>query len=635
MDGDPQAMGIRHAKCASCGGNWQVDAGQWGPEMACPGCGMPVAPGSLVGHYQLLREVASGGLGSFAEAIDSVTGRVVGVKMLRPELFGQVGLVEELGREARVAASINHPNVAEVYDFFEEGGTHFLVMEYLDHGSLSTRMKEGLLGERELLRIALDITRGLQAASSKGLLHRDVKPGNVVFDSHGRAKLVDFGLAMPVEEASRGSGSAWGSPYYIPPERLAGEPEDFRGDMYSLGATLFHAAAGRPPFKGESASALAAKHLKARKASVKAFASHLSEETAWIINRCLEREPGKRFENYFELIDALETSQRKALTAPEVAPPHAEDVIGSERDMAWLMKWLAVTSVVLLLLGGGIWFAVKMRAGRDVLADTSGAAATTPSVAQGKEAAAVAPVTTAADARMHVVHFTPEEGYHEGDLGNHPDWQRLAGVSWMVAAGGGSISYGKDFPPDGPGANFKKAVVLAPGEMLQARVKFSFDGLGARPWHQPRQIIMFRLKRAGGDDGRGVDVGLVREPNNSSRYRLVAKFAIPKDERRYGHADIKNIDVGDEAEDPGDPSDPLEIVATIRKGQVANGWWMRAVLRNLAKVKDLGTVEQGDLWVPDPFHAGNEYQGGLRSRKEEERSSRVQVTEWVIGTVKE
>ncbi len=603
--------------------------------MACPTCGMPVAPGSLVGHYQLLREVASGGLGSFAEAVDSVTGRVVGVKMLRPDLFGQAGLVEELGREARVAASINHPNVAEVYDFFEEGGAHFLVMEYLDHGSLATRMKGGPLGQREVLRIALDVTRGLQAASAKGLLHRDVKPGNIVFDAHGRAKLVDFGLAMPAEEALRGSGSAWGSPYYIPPERLAGEPEDFRGDMYSLGATLFHAAAGRPPFKGESASALAAKHLKAKKASVKAFAPHLSEETAWIINRCLEREPGKRFESYFELIEALETSQRKALTAPEVAPPRAEDVIGAERDMAWSLKWLAVTSAVLLVLGGGIWLALKMRQGRDVLAGTQGATGQVVAPAKDRGGEAVAPAAPGTGAPLHVVRFTAEQGYHEGDLGNHPDWQRLQGMSWSVAPGGGSIIFGKDLPPDGPGVVFKKAVPLAHGEMLQARVKFSFDGLGTRTWHQPRQIILFRLKNAGGDDGQGLDVLLMREPNNGNRYRLIAKYAIPKDERRYGNADVRNLDVGDEASDPGDPSDPLEIVITIRKGQVSNGWWVRAVLRNLAKVKDLGKVEAGDVWVPDAFHAGTEYLGGLRSRKEEERSSRVQVTEWVIGTVRE
>ncbi len=596
---------------------------------------MPVAPGSLVGHYQLLREVASGGLGSFAEAVDSVTGRVVGVKMLRPDLFGQAGLVEELGREARVAASINHPNVAEVYDFFEEGGTHFLVMEYLDHGSLATRMKGGPLGEREVLRIALDVTRGLQAASAKGLLHRDVKPGNIVFDAHGRAKLVDFGLAMPAEEALRGSGSAWGSPYYIPPERLAGEPEDFRGDMYSLGATLFHAAAGRPPFKGESASALAAKHLKAKKASVKAFAPHLSEETAWIINRCLEREPGKRFESYFELIEALETAQRKALTAPEVAPPRAEDVIGAERDMAWSLKWLVVTSAVLLVLGGGIWLALKMRQGRDVLAGTQGATGQVVAPAKDRGGEAAAPAATETGAPLHVVRFTEEQGYHEGDLGNHPDWQRLQGMSWSVAPGGGSIIFGKDLPPEGPGVVFKKAVPLAPGEMLQARVKFSFDGLGTRTWHQPRQIILFRLKNAGGDDGQGLDVVLMREPNNGNRYRLIAKYAIPKDERRYGNADVRNLDVGDEASDPGDPSDPLEIVITIRKGQVSNGWWVRAVLRNLAKVKDLGKVEAGDVWVPDAFHAGTEYLGGLRSRREEERSSRVQVTEWVIGTVKE
>lgn len=626
-------MGVRHARCASCGGGWQVEADGWGPEMVCPGCGMPVTPGSLVGHYQLLREVASGGLGSFAEAVDSVTGRVVGVKMLRPELFGRGDYVEELGREARVAASINHPNVAEVYDFFEEGGTHFLVMEYLDHGSLASRMKGGPLGERELLRVALDVTRGLQAASAKGLLHRDVKPGNIVFDAHGRAKLVDFGLAMPAEEARRGSGSAWGSPYYIPPERLAGEPEDFRGDMYSLGATLFHAAAGRPPFKGESASALAAKHLKARKASVKAFAPHLSEEAAWIINRCLERNPASRFESYFELIEALESAQRTAMMAPEVAPPRAEDVIGAERDMAWSLKWLAITSAILLVLGGGAWLALKLKAERDILAGTGGGA---PAAAPEKDKPAAAPGDTGeAPAQVSVVRFTAAEGYQEGDLGNHPDWQRLQGPSWSVAPGGGSLIFGKDLPPDGPGAVFKKGVRLEPGAMLQARVKFSFDGFGSSTWHQPRQLVMFRLKPLGGDDAKGLDVIFIREPNRGDRYRFLAKYGIPQADRMIGTADIKNADVGDDREDAGDPSDPLEIVIMARKGQVANGWWIRAVVRNLAKVKDIAKVEKGDVQVPDEFHAAGEYLGSLRSRKEPERSSRVQVTEWVFGSVKE
>ncbi len=616
------------------GGGWQVASDQWGPEMACPACGMPVAPGALVGHYQLLREVASGGLGSFAEAVDSVAGRLVGIKMLRADLFGRSDFVEQLGREARVAARINHPNVAEVYDFFEQGGTHFLVMEYLDHGSLATRMKGGPLGERELLRIALDVTRGLQAASAKGLLHRDVKPANIVFDAHGRAKLVDFGLAMPADEARRGSGSAWGSPYYIPPERLGGEPEDFRGDIYSLGATLFHAAAGRPPFKGDSIVALAAKTLKARKASVKTFAPHLSEETAWIINRCLERAPGARFGSYFELLEALETAQRKALTAPEVVPVSAPDVIGAERDMAWSVRWLAIAAAVFLLLGGGAWLALKFRAGRDLLGGTGGEAPVAVA-AKGEVAASVPVAASEPAARLSVVRFSSDEGYAQGDLGNHPDWQALHGPSWLVDAGGGSILFGRDLPAQGPGVVFKRGTRLDSGTLLQARVRFSFDGLGGSTWHQPRQIVMFRLRDAARNDPRGLDVILVREANQAERYRLTARFGIPREDKMVGFADIRNFELGDEGMGAGDASDPLELVVTIRKGAEAGGWWLRALLRNLAKVSDLAKVEKGNVWVPDEFHATTEYRGELRSRKEEERSARVQVTEWVFGTVKE
>lgn len=324
MENPPATHDARFARCIACRHSWVTDAASWGPGMMCPACSIPAIPEQFFGHYQIVREIASGGLGTVHEAIDSFTGRTACVKLLRDEIFADQNFVADFAREAQIAASISHPNVVQIYEFSQCEGIFYLAMEFLDHGTLQSRMASGSVPEPDLLRIALDVARGLQAASAKGLLHRDVKPGNILFDSFDRAKLVDFGLSLSVDETRRQRGLVWGSPYYIAPERLEGEPEDFRSDIYSLGATIFHAAAGRPLFKASSASLMAWKHLKAQKVSVKAFAPHLHDETAWIINRCVQREPGNRFASYFELIEAIESAKKLVALAP--SSPDRQDL---------------------------------------------------------------------------------------------------------------------------------------------------------------------------------------------------------------------------------------------------------------------------------------------------------------------
>lgn len=331
----------RYARCIACRHSWVTDADSWGPGMTCPACSIPAIPHQFFGHYQIVREIASGGLGTVHEAIDSFTGRTACVKLLRDELFSDPSFVSDFAREARIAASVNHPNVVQVYEFAQSEGAYFLAMEFLDHGTLQSRMAAGPIPETDILKIALDVARGLQAASAKGLLHRDVKPGNILFDSFHRAKLVDFGLSLPVDETRRQHGLVWGSPYYIAPERLGGEAEDFRSDIYSLGATIFHAAAGRPLFQATSASLMARKHLKAQKVSVKAFAPHLHEETAWIINRCVQRSPNDRFLSYFDLIEALETAKKHVALAPASAEPKNLSLDVDRDGSSSRLKWIA------------------------------------------------------------------------------------------------------------------------------------------------------------------------------------------------------------------------------------------------------------------------------------------------------
>lgn len=322
--------------------------------MSCPSCGTLIVASAFFGHYQGVRRLASGGLGDVIEAVDSVTGRKVAIKTLRNQIFGNPQFVAQFAREAAILANLAHPNIAEVYEFFQLGGALFLAMEYVEGGSLLDRIRlHGRVPERDLLRIGIDVVRGLTAALAKGVLHRDVKPANILFDAYGRAKLVDFGLAMSVGESVAGMGGQWGSPYYVPPERLDGDPEDFLGDMYSLGVTLFHAAAGRTPFQATSASVMAWKHLKSQHVSAKTFAAHLSDGTVTLINRCKARRPADRFPNYFELLDALESAEKRLIFA-RPGKATTQDLMGAARESAWSLRWVGIATVTMLLIAGGI-----------------------------------------------------------------------------------------------------------------------------------------------------------------------------------------------------------------------------------------------------------------------------------------
>jgi serine/threonine protein kinase len=151
-------------------------------------------------------------------------------------------------------------------------------MELVDKGSLDDLMTlQGRVAEIQVLEVGAQIARGLDAALRRGLIHRDVKPGNILFADAHSSKIVDFGLATLHNQAIKAGGEVWGTPYYVAPEKLDTPPvEDYRSDMYSLGATLFHAVAGRPPYEAESASMVALKHLKSQSVSLQAFAPDVS-----------------------------------------------------------------------------------------------------------------------------------------------------------------------------------------------------------------------------------------------------------------------------------------------------------------------------------------------------------------------
>src|SRR3954464_14555573 len=220
----------------------------------------------LSGRYEIHRKIARGGMAEVFLARDRSLDRPVAVKVLFPEFAVDPSFVERFRREAQSAANLSHPNIVGVYDWGESGGTYFIVMEYVDGRSLSQVLRdEGALSPDRAADITTDIASALGFAHRNGVVHRDVKPGNVLISPSGQVKVADFGIARALnanaEDNLTQAGSVMGTATYFAPEQAQGLPLDPRSDLYSLGVVIYEMVTGRPPFAGESPVAIAYKHV--------------------------------------------------------------------------------------------------------------------------------------------------------------------------------------------------------------------------------------------------------------------------------------------------------------------------------------------------------------------------------------
>lgn len=283
--------------------------------VACTKCGEKLLVPMQLGNYRLLSTIGGGGMGMVYKAVDMSLGRQVAVKLLRKDLASDPHFVETFTREARAVAALNHPNIATLYSFGSQEGQYYLVMELVPGGSLDDMIdRRKRIPEAEVLDIAIQVVSGLRQAHQRGLIHRDIKPGNILFTADGKPKIVDFGLAEFHTDSTKPQqpteGGIWGTPYYIAPEKVAGEKEDFRSDMYSLGGTLFHALAGRAPFEANTATDVVMKHMTTPALSLMTFAPDITEETAQVVGRMLAKNRAQRYNSYDALLADLETAKR-------------------------------------------------------------------------------------------------------------------------------------------------------------------------------------------------------------------------------------------------------------------------------------------------------------------------------------
>jgi serine/threonine protein kinase len=280
-----------------------------------------------LGKYQVQQEVGRGGMGAVYQCYDPLLDRVVAIKVLAPHLVWEKDFLERFLREARAAARLQHPNIIAVYDVGQDGNNYYFVMAYLPGPSLKQLITQrGRFAAVDAVRVLRQLADALDYAHGRGLIHRDVKPANVMFDERGQAVLTDFGIAKAAEESRlTATGSSIGTPHYMAPEQITGSPVDARTDQYSLGIVAFELLTGRVPFDADTTTAILFKHVNNPPPSILALCPDLPSAVDGVLNRALSKSPAERYGSCGMLVNALEQATTHPVMPPQTiarpAPP--------------------------------------------------------------------------------------------------------------------------------------------------------------------------------------------------------------------------------------------------------------------------------------------------------------------------
>ncbi|MEK7953877.1 serine/threonine protein kinase [Luteolibacter soli] len=309
------------AYCHACGTSMDVSEVAPFSNVECPNCGKHTRVKREFGPYTLMKRHAIGGMSVVFMAQDNTLNREVIVKILNEEYGSDNKRIAAFEEEARITASFSHPHVVRVFTTGRAFGRFYIAMELVPGGHFEHHIRErGSIPEAEMLPLAIQVAAGLKAAQAAGLIHRDMKPGNILLDGAGNAKIVDFGLALVTKGGKAQATEIWATPYYVPPETIEGLPEDFRSDMYAFGATLYHALAGKPPCNEESMDTNKLREVKKKILPLAKAAPWLSAETCAVVDRAMAHDPAQRFRSYDDLLAALEAA-RQRLASGAAAPP--------------------------------------------------------------------------------------------------------------------------------------------------------------------------------------------------------------------------------------------------------------------------------------------------------------------------
>ena len=266
----------------------------------------------LQNRYEILSRVGAGGMSDVYKALDHKLNRTIAIKVLKEEYSADPAFVSKFKIEAQSAAGLTHPNIVQVYDVVDEGELHYIVMELVEGVTLKNFIKaKVMLANREATGISLQIAQGIEAAHQLGIVHRDIKPQNIILSSDGKVKVADFGIAKAASQQTLMS-EAMGSVHYIAPEQAKGEMTDTRGDIYSLGITMFEMVTGRLPFEGDNTVSVAIAHVEKPMPLPSAYNPSVSRALEFIILKCTQKRPERRYQSISETI----TDLRRAMIDP-------------------------------------------------------------------------------------------------------------------------------------------------------------------------------------------------------------------------------------------------------------------------------------------------------------------------------
>jgi serine/threonine protein kinase len=288
-----------------------------------------------------------GGMATVYRGTDTVLGRQVAIKILADSLSRDPSFVERFRREARAAAGLTHSGVVTVFDHGSEGETNYIVMELIEGPTLGELLRRGPLGTERTRAIGDAILAALDAAHARGLVHRDVKPGNVMLTSAGDVKVMDFGIVRSLDAATlTGTGTVVGSASYLAPEQVRGLPADGRSDLYAVGCVLYEALGGRPPFTGSSAVSVAHQHVSEEPVPLSRLAPVPAELEA-VVMRALAKDPDDRYANAGQMRAAL-TGTAAQESEPTMPIPTAEK---GSRGWARLVATAVALALVSFVVG--------------------------------------------------------------------------------------------------------------------------------------------------------------------------------------------------------------------------------------------------------------------------------------------
>jgi len=333
-----------------------------------PGLTSPIGT-TLSARYHLLSKLGSGGMSTVYLAQDETLERSVAVKVMHAGISDQPDQIERFRREARAVAQLSHPNVVAVIDAGEDGGHPYIVFEHVEGETLKQRIDRlGRLPVDEAAAYAIEIGRGLAAAHGRRLVHRDVKPQNVLIDAEGRAKVTDFGIALSLEsDGLTKTGRVLGTTDYVSPEQAMGKEVDARSDIYSLGILLYEMLTGQPPFQAETLVGVAMKHVNEPMPDIQAARPQVSAALSAVVERSTQKDPKSRYADMAAMLGDLEGALDVEVSRAGGATGEATTVIESVPERSRLLpgRRVSIAGILLVLAAAAVALGIAALTGGD------------------------------------------------------------------------------------------------------------------------------------------------------------------------------------------------------------------------------------------------------------------------------